>query len=257
MTPLSIMVKEAIGFIRQHDPRDEPYFVAFSGGKDSIVTLQLVRMANVKHEVYYQATGIDPPELSKFIKRHYPEVVWLKPKMNFYEGVKTEFPPTRWGRWCCNELKKKTAMQIPLNHHVLGLRAEESFQRKSRPRVDYHTKLKKWNYKPIFDWLTWHVWEFIESNNLPYPSLYDEGFDRIGCVICPFICYKNSKKLALHKARWPKQYSAFERAVHWYWENTRDHSKIVTYSLMKSADGNSPIFSSAEEFLTAWYRGFE
>lgn len=35
--------------------------------------------------------------------------------------------------------------------------------------------------KPIFDWKEWHIWDFIDERNLPYPSLYDEGWDRIGC----------------------------------------------------------------------------
>ena len=28
---------------------------------------------------------------------------------------------------------------------------------------------------------------YDEKYNLPFPSLYDEGYHRIGCVICPFM----------------------------------------------------------------------
>jgi phosphoadenosine phosphosulfate reductase len=247
LTPLDDMIEEAVGYISEHDPVTEPYFVAFSGGKDSIVTLELVRMSGVRYEAYYSATGIDPPELCKFIKRHYPEVKWLKPEGNFYEGVRKTFPPTRWSRWCCDELKKKSGMRTQLRHHIVGVRAEESFQRRSRPRTDNHVKLKIWNYKPVFHWLSWQVWEFIESRELSYPSLYDEGFERLGCVVCPFICNKSMREVNIHKARWPKQYAAFERAVRWWWDNTRPHLKSSNRTVQ---------YSSVEEYLNDWYQGF-
>lgn len=41
------------------------------------------------------------------------------------------------------------------------------------------------NDLPIIDWSTEDVWNYIKTNNLRYCSLYDEGFDRIGCVLCP------------------------------------------------------------------------
>jgi hypothetical protein len=68
-------------------------------------------------------------------------------------------------------------------------------------------------YKPIFDWQEWAVWEFIESRNLSYPSLYDEGWSRVGCVICTFICSPNMKMVNRNKAKWPGMYKAFEHAV--------------------------------------------
>lgn len=71
--PLEYMVDEAIDFLREHEP-SEGYFVGFSGGKDSIVTLELCRMAGVKHQAFYSCTGIDAPEVVRFIKLHYPSV---------------------------------------------------------------------------------------------------------------------------------------------------------------------------------------
>lgn len=105
MIPLYKMVEDSIAFIREHEP-PEGYFVGFSGGKDSICTLELTRMAGVKHEAYYSCTGIDPPEVVKFIKQHYPDVKWLYPKMSFWEGIRKKNPPLRVTRWCCDVLKK-------------------------------------------------------------------------------------------------------------------------------------------------------
>jgi len=38
---------------------------------------------------------------------------------------------------------------------------------------------------PIFDWTDEDVWAYIRDRNLPYCSLYDEGFKRLGCIGCP------------------------------------------------------------------------
>jgi len=68
---LDLMIDEAVEFIRTHEP-PEGYFVAFSGGKDSIVTLELTRMAGVKHQAFYTCSSIEPPEVVQFIRQHYP-----------------------------------------------------------------------------------------------------------------------------------------------------------------------------------------
>ena len=154
-------------------------------------------------------------------------------------------PPLRMARWCCDELKEKPGMEIKKQYsiHVTGIRAEESRSRANRPREDVHHKIPGTrNIKPIFYWSEWHVWSFIEKYNLPYPSLYDEGFDRIGCAICPFLCHKNQTKINKHKDRWPGIYKAFERSARrWYMSKKTTDQK----------------HNSFEEYIKGWYRGFE
>lgn len=124
---------QSLEFIKEHEP-PEGYFVGFSGGKDSVVVLDLVRRSGVKHEVYYSATGIDPPELVRFIKKYYPDVIWKRPN---YKGHKSFFGmipahhavPTKLARWCCDELKKFPTLSVPLKIRIMGIRAEESVRR--------------------------------------------------------------------------------------------------------------------------------
>ena len=85
-------IKESINFLRQHEPQ-EGYFVGFSGGKDSITTLQLCKLADVRHQAFYTYTTIDPPEVVRFIRAHYPQVQWLRPAKSFFDCVATNAPP--------------------------------------------------------------------------------------------------------------------------------------------------------------------
>jgi len=123
----------------------------------------------------------------------------------------------------------------------MGIRKEESTWRAKRKRID---EVKKWIiYKPIFYWLEWQIWEYIEDNNLEYCSLYDEGFDRLGCVVCPFLSYVKHQR---NRKRWPKYYCAFEKAMQKLWDSKEKDRQIEK--------GYAYTF---EEFLDNWYRGKE
>lgn len=241
-------IDEAINFIREHEP-PEGYFLGYSGGKDSEVLLHLAKASGVKFQAYYLATGIDPPEVVKHIKKNHPEVTFLRPKKSFYQDIWHHGYPMRQTRWCCNTLKKHPARQSPLKHRLLGLRAEEG-KRGKMPRIQWHNKEKQWLYKPIFRWLEWEIWEYIDRNNLPYCSLYDEGFGRLGCIVCPFFCNPNPRILNMHRDRWPKQYAAFERAMKLLFDNW------LCVVNPRSGGWNFKHETDFNEFLDNWYRGF-
>jgi phosphoadenosine phosphosulfate reductase len=235
-------VEEAIEYIRANEP-PQGYFVAFSGGKDSMVTKELVRMAGVRHRVGYACTRIDPPELVRFIRRQHPDVEFLYPRMSFWQGVRTLSPPVDSRRWCCFVLKKQPTQHIHMPR-ISGIRAEESRHRASRPRAMFMNVYGQMLFKPIYHWQEWHVWQFIEERKLPYLELYDEGFGRTGCVVCPDFMGLDQRHLHWRMRRWPGMYRVFEKAMRaWFEARTQGRGK------------RSP--ASFDAYLAAYYRGFQ
>lgn len=62
---------------------------------------------------------------------------------------------------------------------------------------------------PIIDWEEEDVWEFLNTNNIPHCSLYDEGFKRLGCICCPL---SGAKNMIRDLQRWPKYKDMYIRA---------------------------------------------
>lgn len=98
--------------LRTFEP-EEGYYVAFSGGKDSQCVYHLCKMAGVKFDAHYRVTSVDPPELVRFIRGHYPDVSREIP----YDAAGNPItmwnliphvgkPPTRNARYCCADLKE-------------------------------------------------------------------------------------------------------------------------------------------------------
>ena len=186
----------------------EGYYLAFSGGKDSVVIYDLAVKAGVKFDPHYSITGVDPPELVKFIRQQYPDVKRHRPEMTMWQLiVKSETPPTRLMRYCCRVLKETGGAGRLV---VTGIRAAESNKRAGRRMVEGCLKDESKRFlHTIIDWDDSDVWQYIRENDIPYCSLYDEGFKRLGCIMCPM---KGTKGMLRDAERWPRYYKLYLRA---------------------------------------------
>lgn len=220
-------VDDAIERIRMFCP-PEGYYGAFSGGKDSCVIKELAKIAGVKVDWHYNVTTIDPPELIYFILKYHSDVVWNRPEKPLLIKLIEKGFPTSQNRWCCEYYKERGGF----GRRVLtGIRSHESNKRAGRKLVEQCFKDTSKTYvNPIIDWLVIDVWEFIKNNNLPYCSLYDDGFKRIGCVLCP----KASKYNRLREAqRWPRLTKAFLKSFIKLYQNKRERE---TFKRWKSGE---------------------
>jgi len=193
----------AIRRIQAHAP-DDGLYVAFSGGKDSVVILDLVKRSGVPFDAHYNLTTADPPEVVYFVRR-FPEVQIHKPRdkdgkfMSIWRLIRKKgMPPRRNARFCCEVMKEQGGKGRTV---VTGVRWAESANRSKRGMYEGCYKDGSKHYlNPIIDWTTADVWHYIRSRWLDYCSLYDEGFKRVGCVLCPMGNRAQAEKEA---QRWP------------------------------------------------------
>ena len=113
----------------------EGYYLAFSGGKDSIVCKQLLIESGCKFDAHYRVTSVDPPELVRYIKQYHPDVAREVPRdadgkpITMWNLIpKKLMPPTRLVRYCCQELKENGGDGRMV---VTGVRWAESIRRKN------------------------------------------------------------------------------------------------------------------------------
>jgi phosphoadenosine phosphosulfate reductase len=119
------------------------------------------------------------------------------------------FPDKKAKRTLAKELSEQDFSSTPQGGAVLRMDNREN-ARIVEMCYKNHTTL----INPIIDWTTEDVWEFIKEYEVPYCSLYDEGFKRLGCIGCPM----GSKAQRLKEfERWPKYYNlymiAFEKMI--------------------------------------------
>ena len=203
-------VQVAIDRLKAFEP-PEGYYLAFSGGKDSVVIKALADMAEVKYDAHYSLTSVDPPELVQFVKT-FNDVLIETPKdkdgnrLTMWNIIpKAGLPPTRIMRYCCEKLKEGGGQG---RFVITGVRWAESVKRSKRGGLElaekksHHTtnydpdnpnqqmihqcvQYARKHLNPIIDWTTEEVWEFIREYKIPYCKLYDEGYKRLGCIGCP------------------------------------------------------------------------
>ena len=134
MSELDAKVKKSIERLKTFCP-DEGYYLAFSGGKDSVVCKALLDMANCKYDATYRVTSVDPPELVRFIREKHPDVIREVPRykdtgkpITMWNLIpKKLLPPTRIARYCCQALKEDGGDG---RMTVTGVRWAESVNRK-------------------------------------------------------------------------------------------------------------------------------
>lgn len=222
------------------------YHVAFSGGKDSQVCAELCKMANVKHTLNYSNVTLDPPELIYHIRKHYQQTIWHNKNQHMLTRLVDRAPglATRKIRWCCEEYKHACGDGA---FTIVGVRALESARRKG-----LWTEVKQINngvvLSIILHWTDDDVWTFLKFRNIPYCSLYDEGFKRLGCVGCGMTSKANKEK---EFARWPRYEAMYKRQARKWWEK---------YSKLKKKDGEqyyAAKFATFEDYWNWWMENGE
>jgi len=194
---LHSLVKRSVSFIRDAVKRYGPKAaVSYSGGKDSLATLLLTRDAGFELPVMFVDTGIEFPETVEHVRAIAGEMeldlIVGRPRNDFFELVKVFGPPGRDYRWCCKSCKLGPTVSLIREHFpdgvltFIGQRRYESDTRERKGAVWKNPWVpQQTGASPVQDWTALDVWLYIFLKGARYNPLYERGFQRIGCWLCP------------------------------------------------------------------------
>lgn len=186
------------------------FYVAYSGGKDSVVALDIVQRA-LPHDVFKVLFGDTGMEFSdtydlaerteRWCRLQKIEFIRARSHLSPIDSWKIFGPPAQTMRWCCSV--HKTTPQIlklrELTHNprfrgmaFTGIRAAESSSRSMYDEVSYGEKINgQYSCHPLLEWSSVEIFIYIYQNKLLFNDAYKKGNGRVGCLVCPLAAAKN------------------------------------------------------------------
>lgn len=199
-TTVKMIVKE----YEKYKNKLDIFHVAFSGGKDSAVLLDLVKKALPRGSfvVIFGDTGMEFPDTYEAVERAKTQCdadgtpfYIARSHLDPHESWKLFGPPSRVLRWCCS-VHKSTPQTLKMreitgkNNYIgmdfVGVRAHESLARSKYEFENFGKKQKgQYSFNPILEWTSAEIWLYIFINSIFVNAAYKKGNSRAGCLLCP------------------------------------------------------------------------
>ncbi len=194
----------------EYKKKIDVFYVAFSGGKDSVVTLDLVQRALPHNEfkVLFGDTGMEFPDTYKavdvihdYCSDNKIDFIIAKSDLSPDYTWSKFGPPATVNRWCCSV--HKTSPQITTLREILGkpdftgmafigVRGSESVSRNEYDFISLGEKHKgQYSCNPILEWNSAELYLHIFKRNLYLSDAYKKGNRRAGCLVCPRAAERN------------------------------------------------------------------
>jgi phosphoadenosine phosphosulfate reductase len=153
-------------------------------------TLEMFGRVEERYDIAIEVAQPDPEEVRAMVAAHGTDL--------FHSSVELR-------RLCC-DVRKSRPLERALRGYdawITGVRRDQAATRADTQVVavdSEHGGIAK--IAPLAGWSKQQVWDYIREHDLPYHSLYDQGYTSIGCAPCT-------------RATAPGE---GERAGRWWWE---------------------------------------
>ena len=197
-------IKKIENIYDKYKKKVDVFYVAFSGGKDSIVTLDLVQrcLPHNSFKVLFGDTGMEYPDTYRttdYIQKYCEDegIDFIRSSSHYTPDYtwKCFGPPATVNRWCCSVhktspqvLKLRETLHKPdfTGLAFIGVRASESIARSEYDYISIGEKHKgQYSCNPILDWNSAELYLYIYSQHLYLNEAYKKGNRRAGCLVCP------------------------------------------------------------------------
>ena len=197
-------VKRIVEEYEKRKKKLDVFEVAFSGGKDSAVLLDLVKKALPvgSFVVIFGDTGMEFPDTyeavsvtKKICEADGTPFYIARSNFNPKDSWKMFGPPARVLRWCCSvhksapqtlKLREITGKNNYVGLDFVGVRAHESIARSTYEYESFGKKQRgQYSFNPILEWTSAEVWLYIFANDIFINKAYKKGNSRAGCLYCP------------------------------------------------------------------------
>lgn len=197
-------IKKVFNIYISYRKKVDIFYVAFSGGKDSVVALDIVQRALQHNEfkVVFGNTDMEFPTTTELVQKlsrkcsdEGIEFLEAASNMTSKESWNIFGPPARKVRWCCtvhktapviNMLSDKFANGKLRCVMITGVRGDESVSRSGYDEMSMGKKMAgQYSFHPILEWSSAEIYLYIYSQGLLLNDAYKYGFNRVGCIMCP------------------------------------------------------------------------
>lgn len=197
-------IKKVFNIYVSYRKKVDIFYVAFSGGKDSVVALDIVQRALPHNEfkVVFGNTDMEFPTTTELVQKlsrkcSDEDIEFLEAASNMTskESWNIFGPPARKVRWCCtvhktapviNMLSDKFANGKLRCVMITGVRGDESVSRSGYDEMSMGKKMAgQYSFHPILEWSSAEIYLYIYSQGLLLNDAYKYGFNRVGCIMCP------------------------------------------------------------------------
>lgn len=197
-------VKKIIKEYEKFKSKLDIFHVAFSGGKDSAVLLDLVKKALPigSFVVIFGDTGMEFPDTYDLVDKTKKQCdadgtpfYISQSHFDTCDSWKLFGPPARVLRWCCSvhkstpqtlKMREITGKDNYVGMDFVGVRAHESLSRSKYEYENFGKKQKgQYSFNPILEWTSAEVWLYMFMNHVLINEAYKKGNSRAGCLFCP------------------------------------------------------------------------